>query len=93
MLFFVYMIYITNSLHFVLSAHCSGRKDLLKKYDPHNIERRHKEQFVSWFEDKVSYQKKKFVHVMIQVMKAVSKKLFLSAYNILFNLTADQKRL
>ncbi|KAF0896095.1 hypothetical protein E2562_019325 [Oryza meyeriana var. granulata] len=27
-------------------------KDLLKKYNPHNVERRHREQFVRWFEDK-----------------------------------------
>jgi len=41
-------------LHFVWYTHYSVHKALLKKYNPHNVERRHKQQFVGWFEDKVS---------------------------------------
>ncbi|XP_066378985.1 uncharacterized protein [Miscanthus floridulus] len=41
---------LTNCDEFATLA--DEHKDLLKKYDPHNVERRHKEQFVRWFEDK-----------------------------------------
>jgi hypothetical protein len=56
-------------LHFVWSAHCSVHKASLKKYNPHNVDRRHKQQFAGWFEVKVSHQNFYFVDIMMHVMK------------------------
>jgi hypothetical protein len=52
---FFKIICVTDCLHFVWFTHYSIHKAVLKKYNPQNVERRHKKQFVGWFEDKVSH--------------------------------------
>jgi hypothetical protein len=42
-------------LYIVWCAHCSVHKASLKKFNPHNVERRHKQHFAGWFEERVSH--------------------------------------